>query len=145
MRLVQLLEIFDPTCDIDLLQEKIGKGTPDADWIAAVGRMRPKPTILGGDGRILKRPPQLSALKDAGLNFVYFTEMFSNLKWHDLAIKGLQVWPRICEAVGKAREPTVFRVHIKSLKVELVRKLADFPCREEKTKKGGRQARSQSA
>lgn len=137
MRLLCAYAYDRPHIKIYALEQTEGfyKGMGDEEWLTKIGEWAPKPVALCGDGRILERPAQLAALKDSRVHFVHLAKGFTTLPWEVLAPKTLQAWEDIYKKTGKAREPTIFRVKAKSCEVEVVRKVADHQCHNEKQRK----------
>jgi hypothetical protein len=136
----------EPRIKIYALEEVEGfaKGMSDEEWLGKISTWQPKPIALCGDGRILQRPSQLAALKNAKVHFVYLTEGWANLGWNELAVKGLKSWDDICAKTRKEREPTIFMVRTKNCDVVVLRKVADHQCHSEKSQQN-HAARNQSA
>lgn len=112
-----MLEHFDRQNEIRELEACFPKGTPDIQWIPEVASWDPQPTVVCGDGRILKNRAELAALRDANLMFVYLASGWTNLAWADFAWKIVKVWPDIVRNVEKTRKPTIFEVAVRTLKV----------------------------
>lgn len=114
----RLLEVFDPSHEIRTLRDYFEPGTPDIEWLGAIAQWPEKPTVLCGDGRILRNKAESAALRDAQLNFVYLAPGWTQLPWHDFAWKIIKAFPAITQRVQTVLRPTVFRVSVKHLKVE---------------------------
>ena len=117
---VRLLEVFDQENEIRHLTDHFSKGTPDTTWLNSVARWDPKPTVIGGDGRIIRNRVERAALRTADLSFIYLASGWTNLEWAVFAWKIVKVWPDIVRNVETARRPTVFEVKPGSLKVERI-------------------------
>ena len=117
---VRLLEAFDQQNEIRHLTDSFPKGTPDTTWIPSVSERDPKPTIIGGDGRILRNKAERAALRKADLSFIYLTSGWTNLEWPVFAWKIVKVWPDVVRNVETTRRPTVYEVRPGSLKVKRV-------------------------
>ena len=117
---VRLLEAFDQQNEIRHLTDSFPKGTPDTTWIPSVAEWDLKPTVIGGDGRILRNKAERAALRQADLSFVYLTSGWTNLAWPVLAWKIVKVWPDVVRNVKTARRPTVYEVGPGSLKVKRI-------------------------
>ncbi len=137
MRLVHIIRAFDDCVDIRALEEESGfsKGMEDEDWIGKISQWIPKPIALCGDGRILKSPAKLAALKEANTHFVVMADGFPCLPWNQMVIKVLQGWEGICHAVAKEVEKTVFRFRANG-GIEIWRRLSDFKAHADLHKKG---------
>ena len=117
---VRLLEAFDLVHEIRHLTDSFERGTPDVEWLGAIASWRPKPIVIGGDGRILRNKVERKTLRAADLSFVYLASGWTNLPWNDMAWKLIKVWPSIVRNVEQSRRPTVFEVKPGNLKVELL-------------------------
>lgn len=116
--------------------DRFARGVDDDEWIAEAGTWKPKPIILGGDGRILQIPAQLEAIQTAGLHFVYLTKGYTNMAFRDQIRRVLAAWQSVEDRLAAATEPTVFRVGIKS--VEDVKALRNIKRRPRRKGNGGR-------
>lgn len=126
VKATQLLEVFDPEHEVRHHHQLFPpQATPDTVWIPAVGAMRPKPAILCGDGRILTRPAEKAALREADLMFFVFRDGWMNLGWFDFAPKLLVSWPRIVQAAASMNRASIFEVRIQG-KVELLKATAEW-------------------
>lgn len=119
-RAARILEIFDPKNEVRALEHCFEKGTPDTEWMRAVGTWSPKPTILGGDGRILRNKVECGVLHDCDLMFVYLASGWTKIPWEEFAWKIIKAWPSIVQNVAKALQPTIFEVKLKTLKTERI-------------------------
>jgi hypothetical protein len=63
-QVVRLLEAFDRENEVRAHKAYFSQGTADTIWIPEVAGWTPKPVILGGDGRILRNPAELAALRN---------------------------------------------------------------------------------
>lgn len=118
---VRLLEAFDQENEIRHITDVLGKGTPDVEWLTAAGGWTPKPVIIGGDGRILRRKSELAALKAADLSFVFLAPGWTNLNWPTFAWKIVKAWPGVASNVSRALRPTVFELKPGNLKIDRIR------------------------
>lgn len=117
---VRLLEVFDPRNEIRAHGNYFEEGTPDVDWMRQVAEWNPKPAIVCGDGNILRNKAEMVTLRDSDLMFVYLAAGWTNLKWDDFAWKIIKAWPSIVNEVKRANRATIYQVHVKTLKVELI-------------------------
>lgn len=126
LRLVQILRIFDDRNTFEALVESFDPATPDEKWIAAIAERDPKPVVLGGDGRILKKPAQKAVLAEADLMYVYLAQGWTNLAWQEMAWKFLRVWPSVTSELNRMDKNHVLKVTHHDFKVtceRLVRSL----------------------
>jgi hypothetical protein len=94
--------------------------TTDVEWLSAVGKDRPKPAVISGDARILKRPDEARELRSQNLTFFCLASQWQDMSIQEQAWKFLKVWPEIIRNAEEARQPTVFQVQAGgSLKVEV--------------------------
>lgn len=122
-----MLEAFDRRHKVSAHDDYFGQATSDIEWLASIGCWSPKPVVICGDGRILKNKAERAVLRDQQLMFVYLAPGWTNLNWaSDFAWKIVKVWPEIVSEVQRAREPTIFEVAPKSLKVSLMQKVRDI-------------------
>ena len=122
----RMLGSFDRKNDIKAHEDCFEKGKPDIEWILDVANWEPKPIIVCGDGRILRKPSEQTALRNACLMFVYLASGWTNLSWEDFAWKIVKAWPAIVQNVKKTRKPSVFEVSVKSGKVDLIRLISSL-------------------
>jgi len=108
----KLLEVFERKHEVRPHKAYFLPGISDTEWISQVASWEPKPAILGGDGRILTRPAELEALKQARLTFVFLAKGWTNLAWETFAWKLLKVWPDVVQNVERVRLPSLFQVTI---------------------------------
>jgi hypothetical protein len=113
----KLVEAFDRDNVIKPPLDHFSAGTPDVEWIPAVAAWTPKPTIVCGDGRILRNKVERQVLKEAALTFICLSKGRTNLEWSVFAWKIIKVWPTIVIS-AQAIKPTVFEVSAATLKVE---------------------------
>lgn len=76
-----------------------------------------------------KNPRERLALRESGMNIVFFKRFHKNADAHYQAMKVLSVWPTICRLCENARDPTVFEVPagtFKSNKVDVLGKTSDL-------------------
>ncbi|MCH7808489.1 MAG: hypothetical protein IIB60_04635 [Planctomycetes bacterium] len=125
-KIAPLLEAFDPTHQIRSYENYFEEGVPDTTWIGEIAKWSEKPAVLCGDGRILTNPAELAALREANLMFVVLGKRWTDLNWPTFAWKIIKVWPQIVQEVHTTRRPTLFRVTVKNLKVELVRAISEL-------------------
>ena len=72
VRAVRLLEAYGAeNVTVEHLKDRFPTDKPDSEWLDAIGRWRKKPIVLSGDGRILSRKDELSALRTANMSFVH--------------------------------------------------------------------------
>ncbi|MEI8379344.1 MAG: hypothetical protein WCJ09_04390 [Planctomycetota bacterium] len=94
------------------------QNTPDTEWIETLARDAEKPIVVSGDGRILKRPYEVKALRESGLTYFILVDHWADLQIHEMAWKFLKVWPVILKEAAVS-EPTVYTIACgSSLKVE---------------------------
>lgn len=106
----RVIRTYEDQNQIILFTEKFSKGTPDVKWIQAVGLWQPKPTIVGGDGRILRNKAECRVLRETGCNYVYLSPGWTNTPIHDYAWKLLKYWPRIVDLVQGCDRQSVIEV-----------------------------------
>lgn len=110
-RLVEILRLYAfGTSAFYLHRDSFEAGTPDEVWLTALSKWRETPSILCGDGRILKNPARVEALKLANTHFIVPAYGFSNLPFRVQVRKMLQVWDEIEKVIPKTGEPTVFLI-----------------------------------
>ncbi len=103
--------------------------TADTEWIAAIAKDRVKPIVIAGDGKILRRPIEVEALREANLTFFYLSDHWPQLGLSEMAWKVFKVWPEIIKHAAVA-DPTVFEICAgKSLKIEEYRKTSQLKSR----------------
>ena len=119
-RLSRILDIFDTKYEYRSLTDYFEAGTKDVVWIREVAEWDPNPIILSGDERILRNKVERKVLKDSNLSCVFLSGSLLNLSWNDLVWKMLKVWPNVVRDVSKVRNPTVFVIKGRDLKVELI-------------------------
>ncbi len=78
-RAVDLLRAYDNQQNtFSHLLDHFPRGTPDLDWLLAIGAWHPQPIIIGGDGRILRKQAERAALRSSGCTFVYLASGRTN-------------------------------------------------------------------
>ncbi|MCY2965070.1 MAG: hypothetical protein NT069_15785 [Planctomycetota bacterium] len=108
--------------------DRFEQSTPDIHWLAEIGADQPKPIVISGDGKILRRPVEINALREQKLTFFVMRDGFMNFAIHEQPWRFLRVWPEILKAVKKLREPTVFEVFAgTAFKVEAYRLTRELP------------------
>ncbi|HEX4124504.1 MAG TPA: hypothetical protein VHY37_07235 [Tepidisphaeraceae bacterium] len=112
-----LVEAFDRKNEIRPMQDHFPRGTPDIEWISAVSNWTPKPTVICGDGRVLKNKVERQVLKEAGLTFICLRAAGPTCLGRNSPGKIIYAWPAICVCATAIR-PTVFEVSVKTMKVE---------------------------
>lgn len=117
---VRLLEAFEQVHEVRHLLNYFPRGTPDTEWMAQIAGWDERPTILGGDGRILRNKVEAAVIAECDLMFVYLAPGWTNIKWHDFAWKIIKVWPAIVRNVESASRPTVFEVAVGDGKIRRV-------------------------
>ena len=99
---------------------RFGPTTEDTEWLRVIGGDNPKPIVISGDGRILKKPVEVNALREQGLTFFLLAEGFQGMSARIQAWRFLKSWVNIIDECEKLRQPSVFRVRTgSSQKVEL--------------------------
>jgi hypothetical protein len=94
--------------------------TSDVEWLNTIGRDKPQPAVVSGDGRILKRPDEARELRSQNLTFFCLANHWQNMPIHEQAWKFIKAWPEIVRHAESVKVPTVFQVHAGSgLKVEV--------------------------
>lgn len=116
-QLARLLEAFDTTCEVRHLSTEFDPSTPDVEWLLELGRRPERPSVIGGDAKILRNAAEAQVLRESGLTFFLMADGWSGMKWAERAWKMIRVWPRIVENAAP-RRPSVFRVTVQE-KVEL--------------------------
>lgn len=118
--IVKAAEGNSPKSDVvEHLNESFAGDTVDIAWIREIGQRDPKPVVISGDGRILKRPDEANALKEQDLTFFCLDSGWVESPFWDAAWRFLKLWPEIVSVAAKCREPKIFRVSFgKSLKIE---------------------------
>jgi len=124
-RLARLLDVFDRENSIVYHDDWFEPATADAEWLSALGSRDPRPSVVTGDGRILRNPAEGEALRRVGLTFFVFSRGWSGLRWEDRAWKTIKVWPLVVEAAEKARVSSIFEIPIGATKVERVSATSD--------------------
>jgi len=115
-----MLDAYDSRNTVRWGPDIFGRGAPDTEWIPQAASLKPKPVIVSGDGRILKRPAERQKLKAGKLTFVHLASGWTNTEWSVYAWKIVKVWPEILSATRLAREPTILEVAINANKVRRV-------------------------
>lgn len=123
----RLLNAFDQQNEVHALSDFWPQHTSDSVWIREVrAKLADEhPVILGGDGRILRNKPELLALKQEGLTFVYLAPGWTQLSWAEFAWRIIKAWPAVVTNVGAVTRPTDFEVKVSSLKVEKAKLLSE--------------------
>jgi hypothetical protein len=86
--------------------------TPDTIWLAALGRDTPPWVIVCGDGSILTRPEERTALEEADLSFVCFERSWMKISYEDQAWRLVKEWNKIAAKVRSAGDrPRIYKVH----------------------------------
>lgn len=119
-RLVEIMEIVDRNYSMRHLCDFFKQGTPDQDWIKSISDWDPTPMVICGDPRIMKDRAESAALRDSKLSFLFLAKGWTNLNWIDWVWKFVKAWPEIEKNMTKILEPTIFSLHVSSLKVEKV-------------------------
>lgn len=123
--LAQIVARFDRNNLIISHAEKFDKGTPDTVWIPEVASWSPKPVVVLGDGRVMRRSAEKLIVRESGLSFVVLASGWMNLSWDHQVWKFIRVWPSIRDTT-KTREPTVFDVAVGAAKVDLRFRTSDL-------------------
>ena len=120
-QLARMINAFDQYHTIMAYNDddRFTETTPDVEWIKVLESDGDPPwIIISGDGRILKNPTELLALRESQLSFFCLTKQWMVMKIHDQAWRFLKVWPDIVEN-AKGSNPKIFEVSAGSgLKVE---------------------------
>jgi hypothetical protein len=104
------------------------KTTADTEWLRVIGADDPKPIVVSGDGKILRRPAEINVLREQGLTFFLLGEEFEEMPARQQAWKFLKSWAAIIEICESLRHPSVFKVRTgSSQKVELHTLTRDLP------------------
>lgn len=126
VKIADLLEVFDHQHRIVALEREFDKGTPDIEWMRAIAKWNPKPTLLCGDGRILRNKVKQAVLRECDLMSVILAPGWTQLAWPTFAWKMIKVWPNIVAEVSRANRPTLFEVSCGELKVSRKGLIADL-------------------
>lgn len=94
--------------------------TTDVQWLRAVGQWTPKPIVVSGDVRILRKPDELRELIDQDLTFIFLAPGWTNIPFNDCAWKFLKAWPAILREADRCRQPTAFRVSHSNSAIESI-------------------------
>lgn len=89
-------------CELSHVRDEHAAKTADETWLphfAANGGV----AFLSADGRILKRPHQLIAVRDAGLVCVILSEQWAVSRRHEQAANVIFWWPSIEAAIGNSK------------------------------------------
>jgi hypothetical protein len=127
LRLARMIAVWVPTHQIlhhddDL---RFDPTTEDVEWIRTVGNDHPPWVVISGDSKILKRPLEREALRNANLTFFCLSDHWPKMPINEQAWKFLKVWPDILVA-SDCTVPSIFRVYFgKSMKVEEVKKTSE--------------------
>lgn len=102
--------------------------TEDVQWMRAIGSDSPKPIVLSGDGRILKKSGEVNTLRELGWTFFLFGEDFEQMQYHLQAWKFMKAWPEVLRECRKVRQASVFKVCTgSSQKIEFLNFTKDLP------------------
>lgn len=93
--------------------------TTDVDWLRAVGAWTPKPIVVSGDVRILKKPDELRELVNQNLTFVFLSGGWTNIPFGDCVWKFFKAWPAILRETSRCRQPTAFKVSHSNSAIEV--------------------------
>lgn len=109
--------------------ERFHSKTTDVEWMQAIGGDQPKPIVISGDGKILKRPDEVNTLREQRLTFFLLGEDFEEMPARVQAWKFLKSWESIVDICEKKiREPSIYRVRAgTSQKVEFERHTKELP------------------
>jgi len=114
----RMLDAFDHENEVLSIIDELGPGLSDEEWMRRLAELRPPPTIVSGDGRILRNRSERRVLKECGLMFVALSRGWTNLRWEEMAWKLVKAWPSIAQEVNRARRSTVFEVKVGGLKIQ---------------------------
>ena len=99
--------------------------TPDREWIQALSRDPVRPIVVSGDCKMLKRPDEVSELRNSSMTYFCLADHWPDLPVHEMTWKFFKVWPEIVSQAA-VTQPTVYMVKAgKSLKVERYRLTKD--------------------
>ena len=70
-RVPKLLEVIERKHEVRHLEDHFDKGIPDTDWMPTIALWKPKPTVIAGDGRILRNPVERRVLRECDLTYVF--------------------------------------------------------------------------
>jgi hypothetical protein len=102
--------------------------TTDIEWLRVIGKKNPKPIVLSGDGRILRRRAEAAALREQGLTFFVLGEEFENMPARLQAWKFLKSWVEIIKVCESLQDASIYEVRTgSSQKVELYRLTRELP------------------
>jgi hypothetical protein len=94
--------------DVCALQEKFPPNTPDTVWISELGKHGwPLITV---DRRIMTRPHELVALKQAGVTAFFLGSFYSKAKFWDQATWLIRYWPQFLSVTVALPKGTCFTV-----------------------------------
>jgi len=115
-----LTALHDGCHQIQYHDDHFANDTSDTAWLKAVGSWKPKPIVISGDTRILKRRDEVHELVAQDLMFVCLAPGWTETPIDEYAWRFMKAWSGIVAAVSKCNESCVFTVnHGASLKTEL--------------------------
>ena len=128
IRASQILGIFELKHQVRACTDWFEPGTSDSEWIREVisWDKNETPTVISGDGRILKNEVEKQILKECNLMFVYMSPGWTHLEWPDYAWKIVKAWPHIIKNVEQARFPMIFQVSVGNLQIQTIGRISSL-------------------
>lgn len=115
---------------ITYLDDRFPPDTADIEWLRNVGKWKPKPFILSGDTRILRKRDEAAVLAEQDLMFVCLAAGWTEFPIREFAWKFFKAWPGIIDAVSNCAKPSILIVNNGgSLKTELKQLTRDLASR----------------
>lgn len=103
-----------------LHDDKFAPATSDVEWLSEIGKWSPKPVVISGDVRILRRQDEQRTLIEQDLTFVCLAPGWTAASPDDVTWKFFKAWPEIRDKSISCKLPSIFEVSFGgNLKVEL--------------------------
>ena len=114
IKIVQAIRLvcLSSTWELSHVREHHGPRTHDETWLPRFAAEGGK-AFVTGDARILARPHQLVAVRDAGLSSIVLSQEWTEAKRHDQAAHLIYWWPKIEEAIKSADPGDCWKVPFK--------------------------------
>lgn len=121
LRLAQMLDIFDVENQVVHQDDdaRFIHTDEDVHIVEMLGQEDPTPVLVTADVNMYtRRPNEQQALRDSGLTCVFIKKGFTQLPFHDQALKLLKLWPEIVKETSRCRRPTAFEVTPAAVKLK---------------------------
>ncbi len=115
-RLARAISLLDDAHTVKHLQDEYDPNTPDLEWLRFLGTIH-EWNVISCDA-FNKTKEEREAIRRLAKSTFIFAGGYANLPIWIQAYKIIQRWPEVLKAATTARVGQVFRVHLRSCRVE---------------------------